>query len=60
MRVGGAENGAEPSLGNMHFGLGLGTHHILTSNDVFLPDSTQEWVWVEIWLVKGISLTQSM
>lgn len=56
----GGENGAEQSLGNMHIGLGLGTHRILTSNDVFLPDSTWKWVGAEILLVGGISPTQSI
>ena len=60
MRVEGSVSGTEPSLRDMHFCLVLGTHHILTSNGVFLPDSTWEWVWAEIWLLREISPTQSM
>lgn len=52
------KHGAEPPLGDVHFGLGLGPPHTNTSNDDSLPDSVQAWVWAESCLVRGFSPTQ--
>lgn len=55
----GKKHGVEPSLGDTHFRLGLGTPHTFTRSDGSLPDNAQVWVWAESWLVRGISPTQS-